>query len=587
MQALLRGGAIQAKLEDGLSSDAEKQEGVSREAPGTSTTAGREAPDAIEHSAGQPLDARTRAVLEPRFGYNFSQVRIHTDSAAAASAQSIHALAYAAGEDIVFAPQQYEPSTERGQRLLAHELAHVVQQQHGLAGKPQAESRGLEAAAERDAHVATAGGRVQLPARAGPATPAVQKFDPAYHEEAVIGGLTGIFTPAEIGKIYEANWRRDFSQGPPIIGDIVLTWKELRDKAAATGHTDLGLQYQLLSLITRLPHDMAFGPGESYGGYRYWEHMDNPGGTAAADADTRWGGGGAAGGQIAGYIRDSRASIKEKLATAILIARMSWGGSPADAGQTRADAWASGTPPATYDMFHPYAGRTLPPQSYGVAKNVSDPTHSSGIVAKEVEDIAAGKPGHIADPTKTAAGFGADPAVADNLGRASHLIEDFFAHSNFVELAAQKVSGQTITPDMLKTGTFEAPDKAHSLAGKLRDAAAEMRAHRNLIPLVNDAAIQTLETVAAAAEATSKALGPKPGSHTLLAKDSPRAQGFAMAIRLAASADQMIFFWVHRTMQDRTPDRALKDTYILFELVDMIVNIPSDHHPLKSVYGGP
>jgi hypothetical protein len=66
--------------------------------------------------------------MEPRFGRDFSQVRIHSDPASAAAAQAQGALAYTTGSDIVFGPGQYQPDTAAGRRLLAHELAHVVQQ---------------------------------------------------------------------------------------------------------------------------------------------------------------------------------------------------------------------------------------------------------------------------------------------------------------------------------------------------------------------------------------------------------------------------------------------------------------------------
>ncbi|MGB7925200.1 MAG: DUF4157 domain-containing protein [Pyrinomonadaceae bacterium] len=77
---------------------------------------------------GQPLDSSTRDFMEPRFGYDFSRVRIHSDARAAASAQSINALAYTVGTDVVFAAAQFSPATTQGRRLLAHELTHVVQQ---------------------------------------------------------------------------------------------------------------------------------------------------------------------------------------------------------------------------------------------------------------------------------------------------------------------------------------------------------------------------------------------------------------------------------------------------------------------------
>jgi hypothetical protein len=83
-------------------------------------------------SPGRPLDAATRAFVEPRFGHDFSHVRVHTDATAAQSAEAVNAQAYAVGRDLVFARGQYAPGTARGRHLLAHELAHVVQQEGGL-----------------------------------------------------------------------------------------------------------------------------------------------------------------------------------------------------------------------------------------------------------------------------------------------------------------------------------------------------------------------------------------------------------------------------------------------------------------------
>ena len=84
--------------------------------------------------AGRPLDAETRAFFEPRFGYDFAGVRVHDDTAAEASAHSMHALAYTFGHQIVFRGGQYSPTTDEGRRLLGHELAHVVQQSGGASG---------------------------------------------------------------------------------------------------------------------------------------------------------------------------------------------------------------------------------------------------------------------------------------------------------------------------------------------------------------------------------------------------------------------------------------------------------------------
>ena len=84
---------------------------------------------AVLSSAGQPLDAASRQFFEPRFGHDFGKVRVHADGEAQQSAKSIHARAFAAGQDIVLGAGQYFPGTSSGRSLLAHELAHVVQQQ--------------------------------------------------------------------------------------------------------------------------------------------------------------------------------------------------------------------------------------------------------------------------------------------------------------------------------------------------------------------------------------------------------------------------------------------------------------------------
>lgn len=82
----------------------------------------------VLRSPGQPLDPAARALMEPRFGQDFSRVRVHTDDRAAQSAQAVGALAYTLGQEIVFGSGRYRPDTPAGRRLLAHELAHVTQQ---------------------------------------------------------------------------------------------------------------------------------------------------------------------------------------------------------------------------------------------------------------------------------------------------------------------------------------------------------------------------------------------------------------------------------------------------------------------------
>ncbi len=79
-------------------------------------------------SPGHPLDLRTLAYMESKFGHKFSDVRIHADGKAMQSAEAINARAYTVGNDIIIGDSQFSPTSTEGQKLLAHELVHVLQQ---------------------------------------------------------------------------------------------------------------------------------------------------------------------------------------------------------------------------------------------------------------------------------------------------------------------------------------------------------------------------------------------------------------------------------------------------------------------------
>ncbi len=81
----------------------------------------------VLRSPGRPLDGATRSFMEPRFGHDFSRVRVHTDAQAAESARAVNALAYTVGQHVVFDYGHYRPGAPDGRRLLAHELTHVAQ----------------------------------------------------------------------------------------------------------------------------------------------------------------------------------------------------------------------------------------------------------------------------------------------------------------------------------------------------------------------------------------------------------------------------------------------------------------------------
>lgn len=124
------GGSGGSSGSSGECSECKKKKTLQRRAAGSTQP---DAAPAIVHdvlrSPGQPLDAHTRAFFEPRFGHDFSRVRVHIGAQAAESARAIEALAYAAHNHIVFAAGHYSPETPAGRRLLAHELTHAIQQE--------------------------------------------------------------------------------------------------------------------------------------------------------------------------------------------------------------------------------------------------------------------------------------------------------------------------------------------------------------------------------------------------------------------------------------------------------------------------
>ena len=108
-----------------------KKKGELQRAPADAVGLNWHAPrivDEVLNSSGAPIDRTTLRQMEARFGQQFGDVRIHTDARAADSARAVHALAYTVGRNIVFGAERYTPDSYEGRKLLAHELAHVVQQ---------------------------------------------------------------------------------------------------------------------------------------------------------------------------------------------------------------------------------------------------------------------------------------------------------------------------------------------------------------------------------------------------------------------------------------------------------------------------
>jgi hypothetical protein len=174
----------------------------------------------VVRSPGRELDARTRSDMEARLGHDFSQVRVHTDERAAQSAQAVGANAYTAGSHVAFGAGRYAPATASGQKLLAHELTHVVQQASGPVAAQEVVSGlsvshpadSFESAARNTANAPVAAGResppAQLPAgRTNGSGTVIQRADSdlgsgvshAVADSSIIGGIGGGLSAAFAG----------------------------------------------------------------------------------------------------------------------------------------------------------------------------------------------------------------------------------------------------------------------------------------------------------------------------------------------------------------------------------------------------
>ena len=128
-----------------LSSAGTRDEGVvqARELPGQIPSVASKQATRIDalRGGGKPLSTSSRAFFEPRFGHDFSLVRVHTSPEAGRLARAVRAKAFTVGSDVVFGEGHYQPTSPAGQWLMAHELTHVLQQREGPSCSP---ARGIQ-----------------------------------------------------------------------------------------------------------------------------------------------------------------------------------------------------------------------------------------------------------------------------------------------------------------------------------------------------------------------------------------------------------------------------------------------------------
>lgn len=182
----------------------------------------------VLRSPGQPLDPATQAFMEPRFGRDFSQVRVHTDGQAAESARSVNALAYTAGPHVVFGPGQYQPQTSEGQHVLAHELVHT--QQQGVATPTELRLGKQNDPAELEAN--TVANAVGHDRGSGPSSPLAISGTTSSHAAGILQrtpappeykGVTGVFDRSKVVISDLPDLTVDTTKIPPQVPSQVAT----------------------------------------------------------------------------------------------------------------------------------------------------------------------------------------------------------------------------------------------------------------------------------------------------------------------------------------------------------------------------
>jgi len=176
---------------------------------------------------GHALDTATRTFMEPRFGHDFSHVRVHTDERAAESAEALKARAYAVGQHVVLGSGQPLPETVSGRRLLAHELAHVVQADAAASNPARLFSpvEALEREARQVAASIRGGGAVppihglaqtpSVPLREGPDDPGAPTFGNLPRDRPEFAGSRRVEIVNEGGKWKEIASGRSFERRTP------------------------------------------------------------------------------------------------------------------------------------------------------------------------------------------------------------------------------------------------------------------------------------------------------------------------------------------------------------------------------------
>ena len=237
----------------------------------------------ILEQPGQPLDAQTRAILEPRFSHNFADVRVHADGAAARAATDFGARAFAVGQDIVMNAGEYDPRSRAGLELLTHELTHTIQQRGARGDAPleiAKRSSGMEVEA-RETRDRVMGGGSAPSISSGASLSVARDDDPTASNISDLLALPGMLVPG-----------LDLAgQAIGFAGNLQKGLEGGTDASASSGQQNrsiasglLGIGGNIASMVGNIGSDTLGAAGNVFGGLAGAANF----GQGVMDAATDW-----------------------------------------------------------------------------------------------------------------------------------------------------------------------------------------------------------------------------------------------------------------------------------------------------------
>lgn len=376
---------------------------------------------AADKSSGAPLPEETRAKMETKLGAKFDDVQIHTgDSRVDAIGAG---AATTGGAHVYFAPGKYQPGTAEGEKLIAHELTHVVQQRDAApAGK--ATIAGSNSAAEQQAEKvgeAVHGDQAVETVAAGTAAPdAMHLGEAGVHQgiELEASGVGGKFDPDKLTpqqkaalEMYSGNFMRDYSQLAAPTPLKALSNIPSTHKGGVTGAAGARVLMDAIVqsiAILELGKDIgkSLVTSQNIGVYKAEQHLDNPMGTSGSNDF------------ITGGPKPKLAASPDPKCLKTVDAR----------GDSVMLEPGKGTASNDAATNAAHGGSSMPGLQY---ENPSLYQVGEGGLANHLLNSTE----HAKDRLLAAASAGPTSVGRMNMGMGQHVIEDYFSHSNFIEVA--------------------------------------------------------------------------------------------------------------------------------------------------------